>query len=221
MPLINGHALSRALGALGLRADVRRLQPRLLSDAHHRPARHAAARLHLRTPTWAGTCWNLLSSIGAFVLAAGVRCSSSTRCAPGCGRERPHGNPWRAARSNGCRQRGATALRSIPEVDSRDPLWTRPSLARRSGRRSTGCPAPRRRARDAGHQPARCAAEALLIVLPGDSWRPLSRRLAPPGFFLLLTVKMAAAGVRLRRDRGRCDDRSGCGRPTPRLRVRR
>ena len=46
-PLVNGHALSERLGALGLRADVRRLQPRLLPDAHRRPARHAAARLHL------------------------------------------------------------------------------------------------------------------------------------------------------------------------------
>ena len=32
---------------LGLRPDVRRLQPGLLSDAHRRPAGHAAARLHL------------------------------------------------------------------------------------------------------------------------------------------------------------------------------
>ena len=37
----------RSARALGVRPDVRRLQRRLLPDAHHRPRRHAAARLHL------------------------------------------------------------------------------------------------------------------------------------------------------------------------------
>ncbi len=55
MPLVNGQRLSERVATLGVLADVRRLQHRLLPDAHHRPARHAAPGLHLSRPTWAGT----------------------------------------------------------------------------------------------------------------------------------------------------------------------
>ncbi len=46
-PLPTGKQLSERLGAHRLLADVRRLQRRLPADAPHRPAGHAAARLHL------------------------------------------------------------------------------------------------------------------------------------------------------------------------------
>ena len=46
-PLLTGRKLSDRLGRARLLADVRRLQRRLLPDASHRAARHAAARLHL------------------------------------------------------------------------------------------------------------------------------------------------------------------------------
>ena len=45
----------RAARAMGVLAHVRRLQRRVLADAHHRPARHAAAHLHLFRTTSAGT----------------------------------------------------------------------------------------------------------------------------------------------------------------------
>ena len=46
-PLIDARMLSDAARPHRLLADVRRLQRRLLPDASHRPARHAAPRLHL------------------------------------------------------------------------------------------------------------------------------------------------------------------------------
>ena len=45
----------RAARPLELLDDVRRLQSRLPADAPHRPAGHAAARLHLSGRSWAGT----------------------------------------------------------------------------------------------------------------------------------------------------------------------
>ena len=53
---------ARAVGAprpLGVRADVRRLQRRVLPDAHHRTRRHAAARVHLP----AGLGWDALNLV--------------------------------------------------------------------------------------------------------------------------------------------------------------
>ena len=46
-PKITGRLLSERLGRVGVRAVLRRLQPDVLPDAHPRPARHAAPRLHL------------------------------------------------------------------------------------------------------------------------------------------------------------------------------
>ena len=76
---------------------------------------------------------------------------------------------------------GSYGTRSIPQVDSREPLWDRPALAARSrGRRSTGCPA-RRSGGARRWSPARGArGRATCCVLPGDSWLPLRRRASAP-----------------------------------------
>ena len=61
----------RAARALDVRADVHRLQRRLLPDAHGRPGGHAAARLHLSGHARLEVL-NLISTVGAFMFAAGV-----------------------------------------------------------------------------------------------------------------------------------------------------
>ena len=53
-PKFTGRMLSERLGPLELLAVLRRLQPHVLPDAPARPARHAAARLHLPGRAWAG-----------------------------------------------------------------------------------------------------------------------------------------------------------------------
>ena len=55
-PKFTGRMMSERARPLGRRAGVRRLQPDLLPDAPARPARHAAAHLHLqrRTCSWGG-----------------------------------------------------------------------------------------------------------------------------------------------------------------------
>ncbi len=48
LPKMTGRLLDERLGRWNFWLDVPRLQPRLPADARHRPARHAATRLHLR-----------------------------------------------------------------------------------------------------------------------------------------------------------------------------
>jgi cytochrome c oxidase subunit I+III len=157
-PLVNGHAFSERVRPLGLRADVRRLQPRVLSDAHRRPRRDAAARLHLR-----GRCrldlWNLLSTVGAGVLAAGIALFFIDAIRTWRRDDREHANPWRAGTLEWL-PNGNYGTRSIPQVASREPLWG-PALARdrSAGRRALAARCGARPARDAGDDPARCGAD--------------------------------------------------------------
>ena len=54
-PKFTGRMIDERLGKWSFWIDVHRLQRRLLPDAPDRPARHAAAHLHLSAPAWAGT----------------------------------------------------------------------------------------------------------------------------------------------------------------------
>ena len=114
-------------------AHVRRLQRHVPADAPHRPARHAAAGVHLsrrtrlrraeprldhrrvhpRRRALPSSSWDIIRpKKQAAVLARAIR-----------------GMP---ARSSGCRRcRGKPwGVRSIPEIDSRYPLWDQPNFVR-------------------------------------------------------------------------------------------
>ena len=108
-----------------LLADVRRLQARLLPDAHHRPAGDAAAGLHLsrRASGWSSrTCSR---RIGAFVFAAAVLLfvvNGLCRCCRGAiGRP----NPWDASSLEWAAASPPPPYNfaHIPVVESRTPLW--------------------------------------------------------------------------------------------------
>jgi cytochrome c oxidase subunit I+III len=134
---------------------------------------------------------NLVSTIGAFLLAAGVLLFAVDLCA--------HPAP---ARAHGSAIRGTRpTLEWLPSEDygnrsiaresaARNPLWDQPELAREvdegrhylphsaTGRRETIATSP-------------LAAEPrYLLVLPGDSWLPLLGAAGTAAFFLLLTVKL-------------------------------
>ncbi|HEY6133227.1 MAG TPA: cbb3-type cytochrome c oxidase subunit I [Rubrivivax sp.] len=137
---------------------------------------------------------NLLSSIGAFVFAAGVLLFVIDATRTWLRPERRGDNPWQAGTLEWL-PTGNYGARSIPQVASRDPLWSRPTLATEvetgqhwlpgtvTGRRETIVTSPRR------------ARPLHLLVLPGDSWLPLLAGLGTAGFFLLLTVKWFAVAV--------------------------
>ena len=93
------------------------------------------------------------------------------------------------ARSSGCRP-SDYGVRSIPQVDSREPLWSRPALPPRWPAGAHWLPGTvLRRPRDAGHHIRAARGRCTCSCCTGDSWWPFARRLGTAGFFLLLTVK--------------------------------
>jgi cytochrome c oxidase subunit I+III len=139
---------------------------------------------------------NLISTFGAFMLAAGVLLfivdlARRFRFAPGEGNA---GNPY----GGGTLEWLPTALystRSIPVVTSRQPLWDHPELAKDveqgryflpgtvTGLRETIVTSPLR------------AEPQYLQILPGPSPWPLLSAVFTAGFFLLLTVQAYTAGL--------------------------
>jgi cytochrome c oxidase subunit I+III len=132
---------------------------------------------------------NLISTIGAFMLAVGIALFTFDALRTWCRAEKKNENPWEGSTLEwaGNEEYG---LRSIPEVESRDPLWTRRSLVNEieagqhwlpgttSGRRETLMTSPR------------AARPMHLLILTGDSWWPIAAAAGTAGFFLLLTSKM-------------------------------
>ncbi len=70
--MVNGRPLSERLGAMGVRADVHRLQHRLPADACDRPAGHAAPRLDLSRGDRLGPLNLISTDPGSIILAAGI-----------------------------------------------------------------------------------------------------------------------------------------------------
>jgi cytochrome c oxidase subunit I+III len=138
------------------------------------------------------TVWNLLSSVGAFILAAGILLFFADAVRTWRRSAIPTGNPWNAGTLEWLPSE-EYATRSIAQVASRDPLWSNPDLAQQveagqhwlpgttSGGRETLVTSPVR------------AIPLHLLRLPGDSWLPLIAAAGTAGFFLLLTVKWIAS----------------------------
>jgi cytochrome c oxidase subunit I+III len=146
-----------------------------------------------RVYTYAGDLgwneWNALSSAGALVLAAGVVLFFIDAIMTWTRAKRPDSNPWRAPTLEWLpsEQYGA---RSIPQVDARDPLWARPTLAQEVADGAHWLPGTATGRREMLVTSPRHAWLRHLIVLPGDSWLPLIAAAGTAGFFLLLTVKL-------------------------------
>ncbi len=133
---------------------------------------------------------NLASTIGAYIIAAGVvvflidvarnfRISIADNA----------GDVWQAGTLEWL-PNSHYGARSVPIVESREPLWDQPQLARdvedgryylpgtATGRRETIVTSPVD------------AAPQYLLQLPGPGWSPLLAAVGTAAFFLFLTVKM-------------------------------
>ena len=144
-----------------------------------------------RVHTYAGTGLgrlNMISTVGAFVLAAGVlvvlvdlalHLRVAARSTPTCGAR---------ARSNGCR-RTTTGRAAFRASRAASRSGTIPGSRGKSRPAGTTCRARHRRARNDRHQPGRGAA-AIPAAPAGPSWLPLIAGAGTAAFFLLLTVKL-------------------------------
>jgi cytochrome c oxidase subunit I+III len=133
--------------------------------------------------------WNLLSSIGSFVFAAGVLLFFFDAIRTWRRPKQDNPNPWNAGTLEWLPSENY-GTRSIPQVASRDPLWTQPGLAAEveAGRHSLPCTLTG--GRETLVTSPVSARPRHVLVLPGDSWWPLIAGVGTAGFFLLLTVQM-------------------------------
>ena len=151
---------------------------------------------------------NMISTVGAFVFAAGVlvflvdlvrnlrpTVSSSTPATSGSAgtlewlhndvywpRSIPHRREPRSAVGS-AGPRASTSRRAATTCPGTAPAGARPSSPRRSRR-----------------------TPQYLLRLPGPGWTPFLAAVFTAAFFMLLTVKLVIAGARLRRARARCVD---------------
>ncbi len=135
--------MSERWGKSALRADRRRLQRRLLPDAHPRPRGHAAPHLHLRSRDGLGPAQPRRDDrLGASRSSAGCSSSANALVEPLPRRARRAPNPW-----GGATLEWATTspppphnFDHTPVVDSLTPLWAQRDGPAGDGRprRSTG-----------------------------------------------------------------------------------
>ncbi|HWL63046.1 MAG TPA: cytochrome c oxidase subunit I [Steroidobacteraceae bacterium] len=132
--------------------------------------------------------WNLLSTCGAFVLAAGIALVLIDLLL----RLRPGGkvdvNPWNAATLEWL-PLDNYAVRSIPRIESRDPLWHDPQLREQVDAGQHYLPGLATGTRETIVTSPVDARPEYLLRLPGPSWLPLIAGAGTAGFFFALTVK--------------------------------
>jgi cytochrome c oxidase subunit I+III len=141
----------------------------------------------------AGLGWdalNLVSTLGAFMIAAGVALflfdlARRFRFAS----EDNAGNVWHAGTLEWL-PNGNYSNRSIPIVASREPLWDQPNLADDVARGHYYLPGAPTGKREALVTSLRNARPQYLLQMPPPGWAPFVGAVFTAAFFLLLTVKM-------------------------------
>jgi cytochrome c oxidase subunit I+III len=135
---------------------------------------------------WSGL--NMLSTVGAFVFAAGVVLFFIDLVRTQRRPAQPIGNPWNAATMEWLPSEDY-ATRSTPQVESVSPLWDQPNLAPEVEAGQHWLPGTETGLRETIVTSAVKATPLYVLVLPKDSWLPLIGALGTAGFFLLLTIK--------------------------------
>jgi cytochrome c oxidase subunit I+III len=146
----------------------------------------------------AGLGWdtlNLVSTAGAFMIAAGVLLllvdfARSFRMSS----EDNAGNVWNAGTLEWLPS-GNYSNRSIPIVTSRDPLWDQPNLAKDVKAGHYYLPGAPTGGRETIVTSPIDARPQWLLQMPYPSWSHFIAALGTAGFFLLLTVKLVAPAV--------------------------
>ena len=193
-PLLNGHRLSERLArwVFGLMFAGFNLAffPMHITGLMGMPR---------RVYTYAGDLgWNglnLLSTVGAFIFALGVLLFFIDAIRLVMQKTQvPHGNPWGASTLEWLTQ-DDYGVRSIPQIDSHDPLWSRPSLEAEVVAGRYFLPGTLSGERETLVTSWRAAEPRHLLVLPTDSWWPFIAAAGTAGFFLLLTVSQVAIAL--------------------------
>jgi len=140
----------------------------------------------------AGLGWdwlNLVSTVGAFIFAAGVLVVLVDLALHLRLGGKVHANVWGASTLEWLPLHSYGA-RSIPHIRHRDPLWHDPGLAREVDEGRHYLPGSMTGLRETLVTSAVEARPQYVLIVPGPSWLPLVAGAGTAAFFLLLTVKM-------------------------------
>jgi cytochrome c oxidase subunit I+III len=143
--------------------------------------------------------WNLVSTAGAFVIAAGVLLVLIDLVLHLRPAAKVDVNPWNAGTLEWL-PLDNYAARSIPRVDGRYPLWDQPGLREQVDRGQHYLPGTVTGTRETIVTSAVTARPEFLLRLPGPSWLPMLAGVGTAIFFFALTVKftwLALAGAAL------------------------
>ncbi len=137
---------------------------------------------------------NMVSTIGAYMIAAGVLVFLIDMAMNFRISGQNAGNVWNAGTLEWLPS-GNYANRSIPIITSREPLWDQPKLAEDVDAGRYFLPNAPTGGRETIITSPVDARPQYLLQMPGPSWAPLLAAFGTAGFFLLLTVKMVLLAV--------------------------
>jgi cytochrome c oxidase subunit I+III len=138
---------------------------------------------------------NMISTVGAFLFAAGVLVflfDLVRNLRPSV--SEPIGDVWKGSSLEWLHNH-IYGPRSIPLVESRDPLWDEPGLAEDSKAGRHYLPGTISGLRETIITSPIEATPQALLRLPGYGWSPLLAAVFTAGFFMLLTVKLVTLAV--------------------------
>jgi cytochrome c oxidase subunit I+III len=144
---------------------------------------------------------NLVSSIGAFVLAAGIAVFAFDVLRPKRREPRSARNPWRAGTLEWLAEMEGRSwgVRSIPEIDSRYPLWDQPDFVRHVDEGRFYLPDAEEGWRETLVTSVIDAVPAQCLRLPGSTFLTFWAAMGTGGIFIFATFHwwwaMAASGV--------------------------
>jgi cytochrome c oxidase subunit I+III len=202
-PLINGKHLSERLGRIGFWLAFVGFNVAFLPM--HVTGLRGMPRRVFTYPAGIGLeTLNLVSSAGAFVLAAGIAVIAWDVVKPRRSQPYSRRNPWRAGTLEWLQDMPGKpwGVRSIPEIDSRYPLWDQPNFERDVDEGRFYLPDAEEGRRETIVTSVVDATPQYCLRLPGPSFVPIIAALTTAGFFVfgtfhLWTAALASLGLAL------------------------
>jgi cytochrome c oxidase subunit I+III len=190
-PLVNGKALSERLGRIGFWTAFIGFNIAFL-PMHLTGLRGMPRRVFTYPPDIGVATLNMVSTIGAFILAAGVGVIFWDLLRPKGKQPFSPRNPWKAGTLEWLQEMPGKSwgVRSIPEIDSRYPLWDQPNFERDVDQGRFYLPDAEEGKRETIVTSAVDAKPEQCLRLPGPSFVPLYAALATGGFFVFGTYHL-------------------------------
>jgi cytochrome c oxidase subunit I+III len=190
-PLINGKRLSDRLGILAFWLAFIGFNIAFL-PMHLTGLRGMPRRVFTYPPELGFDVLNLTSTIGAFILAAGAAVIFWDVLRPKRHEPLAERNPWKAGTLEWLQEMPGKpwGVRTIPEIDSRYPLWQQPNFERDVDEGRFYLPDAEEGKRETIVSSVIDATPQQCLRLPGPSFLPLLAAVTTGGFFIFGTFHL-------------------------------